>query len=387
MLRVLTLSTLFPDAGRPSFGVFVERQAQALSRRPGVEVRVVAPLGVPPWPLSRMGHYRALAALAIEEERNGLRVHRPRFMVLPRFAIARRPQALAREVLPLLKRIRRDFAFDVLDAEFFFPDGPAAIALGKALGVPVSIKARGADIHFWGTAAATRASVLAAGNAAGGMLAVSAALREDMIALGMSGDRIRVHHTGVDLSRFRPGDRAALKAHYRIHGPLLLAVGALIPRKGQALTIEALAALPGATLAIAGEGPDRAMLEALAVRLGVARRVHFLGSVAHDALPGLFAAADVMVLPSASEGLANAWVEALACGTPVVITDVGGARELVTRPEAGRLVARDAGAIAQAVRVVLADPPDPAAVRACAEPFTWEANAAALEAHLRGLVR
>jgi hypothetical protein len=65
---------------------------------------------------------------------------------------------------------------------------------------------------------------------------------------------------------------------------------------------------------------------------GLGDRVRLTGAVAHDAMPGLMAAADVMALASASEGLANVWVEALACGTPIVVPDVGGAREVVTDP-------------------------------------------------------
>jgi glycosyltransferase involved in cell wall biosynthesis len=386
MLRVLTLATLFPDSSRPNFGIFVERQVQALLRRGDAEVRVVAPVGVPPWPLCKIGHYAALSALPLRETRNGIAVERPRFTVLPKIGVASRPRALARAILPLLKRIRSAFAFDVIDAEFFFPDGPAAVWLGRQLGVPVSIKARGSDLHFWGVEAKTAALVRDAGCAADGMLAVSAALRDDMIALGMSGDRIRVHRTGVDLTRFRPADRAALKASFGISGPMLLTVGALIPRKGQSLVIQALADVPDATLVFAGAGPDAGSLAALAARLGVEKRVRFLGAVPHDALPRLFAAADAMVLASASEGLANAWVEAIACGTPVVITDVGGARELVTRASAGRLVAREAGAIAEGIRAVLAERSPAAEIRACAEPFTWEANAEGLHAHLSALV-
>jgi glycosyltransferase involved in cell wall biosynthesis len=100
----------------------------------------------------------------------------------------------------------------------------------------------------------------------------------------------------------------------------------------------------------------------------------------------LLVAADVLALPSSSEGLANAWVEALASGTPVVTCDVGGAREVIDRPEAGRIVARTSEAIAAAIADLLADPPDRSAVRAAAEHFTWEANTAALYDHLAGLV-
>ncbi|MDQ2879118.1 MAG: glycosyltransferase, partial [Pseudomonadota bacterium] len=89
---------------------------------------------------------------------------------------------------------------------------------------------------------------------------------------------------------------------------------------------------------------------------------------------------------SASEGLANAWVEALACGTPIVITDAGGAAEVVTDGAYGRIAARTAPAFAAAIGDLLAAPPAPADVRRGAERFTWEANTAALYDHLRGLV-
>ena len=382
MLRVLTLSTLFPDRVRPTFGVFVDRQTRGLAALPDVELQVVAPIGMPRWPLSRHPNWRGLVAIPEQETWQGLTVHRPRFPVLPgmgRF----NPRALASTLLPMLRDVRRDFRFDVIDAEFFFPDGPAAVRLGRALGVPVSIKARGADIHHWGTQRSTARQVREAGLAADGMLAVSAALKADMIALGLPGERIAVHYTGVDLDRFRPAaDRSAAKAALGVTGPLLLSVGALIPRKGHDLVIEAMQDLPEATLMIAGQGPERAALDALVQARGLGDRVKLLGSQAHDALPALAAAADVGVLVSASEGLANAWVEALACGAPIVIADVGGARELIDRPEAGRLVAREPAAIAAGVRAVLAAGYDPHAVRATAERFTWEANAAALRAHL-----
>jgi glycosyltransferase involved in cell wall biosynthesis len=107
--------------------------------------------------------------------------------------------------------------------------------------------------------------------------------------------------------------------------------------------------------------------------------MHVLGSLDHTLLPVVLSAADAMVLPSASEGLANAWVEALACGCPLVITDAGGAAELLTRPEAGRVVPREADAIANAVNALLADPPDRDAVAATVERFSWPAHAEALD--------
>ncbi len=385
MLRVLTLSTLFPHAARPTLGVFVERQTLGLAARNDVALEVVSPVGLPVRPLSRHPHYAPLATLPRAESWKGLAVHRPRYRVWPRVGQAGTARRMADAILPLLREIRARFPFDVIDAEFFWPDGPAAARLGAALGVPVSIKARGSDVHVWGARPGIGDQVIAAGRAADGLLAVSAALKRDMAGLGMPEEKIAVHYTGVDLDRFRPVDRVAAKAALGVDGPLLVCAGALIERKGQHIAIEALTRLPDATLILVGDGPERGALAKMAARLGVETRVRFLGNRPHDELPVLLAAADVTVLPTVSEGLANVWVESLACGTPVVTSDAGGAREAIDRPEAGRLVAREAGAVAGAVAELLAAPGDPAAARRCAERFGWDRNAAELFDHLSRL--
>jgi len=387
MLRVLTLSTLFPSAAQPTFGLFVERQTLGLAARPDVALQVVNPLRLAAWPLVLHPRYRDRARLPERETWKGVTVHRPRFPGLPNVGAAGMPRAMAGALLPLLKEIRKSFPFEVIDAEFFWPDGPAAMRLAAALGVPFSIKARGADIDYWGNKPAVKSQIAAAGKAADGLLAVSAELKAHMIDLGMPADKIRIHHTGIDRERFHSRDRAAAKARLGVEGPLLVSIGHLIERKGQRIALDALAALPGVTLILVGEGEDRAMLERTARKRGLADRVRFLGARPHDDLPGLLRAADAMVLASASEGIANAWVEAVACGTPVVTCDVGGARDVIDRPAAGRLVARTPEAIAAAVRDILADPPAPAGVAKAADKFSWEKNGAELFDHLSGLVR
>jgi glycosyltransferase involved in cell wall biosynthesis len=159
----------------------------------------------------------------------------------------------------------------------------------------------------------------------------------------------------------------------------------LIPRKGQDLLIAALPALPDAMLLLAGQGESETAYRAMAARLGVADRVSFLGNIPHDDLPALFAAADVMALVSASEGLANAWVESLACGTPIVASDVGGIRELVKSPDAGRIVARDPQTIAAAIKDILANPPSREAVAANVSAFSWDENARQLAEFFRSM--
>lgn len=384
MKRLLSLSTLYPAPGRTGFGRFVARQMEALAARGDWDVTVINPIGLPPLPLHK---YEALRAIPEVEAGAAIKVFHPRFTLIPGLSGPINPGLIARAVLPLARRLHALAPFDLVDAQFFYPDGPAAAQIARALDLPLAIKARGSDIHFWGNRALPLRQMLAAARQAESLLSVSRALAKDMAGLGMPEDRITVHYTGLDRNRFQPLERKAARQlvsavpslHVWSVGPLLLCVGALVPVKGQALAIRAMPLLPeDVRLAIAGTGDDEAALRALVAELGLEDRVHFLGAVDHDLLPHLLCAADVMVLPSEREGLANAWIEALACGTPVVIPDVGGAREVVCDASAGRIVERTPEAIASAVADLLANPPTQEAVAANADQFSWEGNAQAL---------
>ncbi|MFK4873949.1 glycosyltransferase [Novosphingobium sp. ZW T3_23] len=382
-MRILSLATLFPNPVKPSFGVFVGNQMRAIVAGGEVDLVMVSPIGIPPWPLSGRHPYDKLRHIPEIDDSAGLTVHYPKFTLIPKIGGNGNPARIARAVLPLVRRLHAEKPFDLVDAQFFFPDGPAAALLARELGIPLTVKARGADIHYWSQRPAALDQMRQAARQAVGILAVSKALREDMVALGMPRERIGVHYTGLDHERFHPIERGAARALVSAmpnlgiwsEGPLIVTPGSLIPRKGQALVIEALARLPGARLALAGVGEDEKPLRALADRLGVGDRVQFLGLVGHDLLPHVLCAADVLVLPSASEGLANVWIEGLACGTPIVVPDIGGAREVVQDPSAGRIAERTPEAIADAVSDILADPPSQSDVSAHVSRFSWGVNA------------
>ncbi len=381
-LRVLMLSTLFPDASRPFLAPFVVRQAQALAALPDIDLRVVAPLPMPPFPFSFHPHYAERHGIPTEEVWEGLDVVRPRFNPWPLTGGRFSATALAQAMTPVVSKIYKAWPFDIIAAQYFFPDGPAAVTMGNALGIPVSIKARGSDIHYWGRRKATARQVLAAGKAANGLLCVSEALRCDMAALGMQRDRISVHYNGVDLNTFQVRPRTSLKTALGVSGKLIVCVGAFIPRKGQRLLLNALQNIPDAQLVLIGDGPDRAALEAQARHLQIAHRVRLTGALDHDQVGLWLGAADVMALPSISEGLANAWLEALACGTPIVISSSGGAAEVLKDRQAGRIASRSPSAFAQAICETLENPPSPQACRAIAERFSWSRNAEELRDHL-----
>jgi len=397
--HILSLATLYPNAAFPRFGTFVAQSLEALAKRGDWRVSVINPIGLPPLGLGALSaRYRALEDLPEYEEIGGITVHRPRFTLIPKVGARRNAAAIAKAALPLARAVQTKAAIDLVDAQFFFPDGPAAAAIAKELGLPLSIKARGSDITYWGTLDTPRAQMKGAADAACGLLAVSEALARDMVAIGLPQDKITVHYTGLDQDRFRPLHHTQLRAQLGgelgialpANAPLFAAIGALVERKGHHIAIKALSLLerdhPHARLVIVGRGEELGALQSLAAGLGLADRVHFTGALDHDVMPLVLSAADAMVLPTANEGLANAWVEALACGTPLVTCDVGGAREVITGDVAGRLVDRTPQAVADGMRQVLAQPTDPQDVAAFAARFDWSSHASELAAYYERLI-
>ena len=384
MLRVLVLSSRYPDRVRPQLGSFVERVVLALAARRDVAIEVVAPLPVELFPLSLRERNRRLAGIREEEMWNGVRVHRPRYLVPPRMGWLA-PKCLQRRLLPLLSHIRERFPFDLIAAQFFWPEGPAAARLARRFGVPVSIKARGHDVEPAPTKQ-SRALIGEVGRAADGLLAVSAPVRDRMVALGMPAERIAIHRTGLDRTLFACRDREQAKAALGVHGPCLLWAGNLVARKRPLLAVETLALLPEAILLMAGGGPELHAVRRRIGELGLGSRVRVMGPLPATGMAQVYAAADLTLHTAESEGLSNVWVESLACGTPIVLAELEAARPLLRNPEAGLMAAPEPEALAAAVREVLRRGTMRSAIAAAVADYSWERSAAELEEHFRTIV-
>ena len=379
-LRLLTFSTLYPSAARPSHGVFVENRLRHLVAGGEAEATVLAPV---PWFPSRsplFGEWARHASAPRFEERHGLAVHHPRYVAIPRIGMSASPFLLYRAAAAALQRMLDEgFRFDAIDAHYLYPDGVAAVWLGRRFGKPVVITARGSDTSLLPRHAMPgrliREVAIAGADA---LIAVSAGLAEGLHALGAPREKVTVLRNGVDLRAFTPRDRAAARAELGLgEGPVLLSVGLLIERKGHHHIIAALRDLPGHMLLIAGEGPDRAALLSVAQRCGVADRVRLVGPQPHDRLPTFYSAADALVLASSREGWANVLLEAMACGTPVVASPAWGSREAVSAPAAGLVLDETTPAsIADGVRRLLSAAPSRTATRAYAERFGWDETTA-----------
>jgi glycosyltransferase involved in cell wall biosynthesis len=367
-MKILTFSTLFPNSEKPGHGIFVETRLRHLVASGRVESRVVAP--VPWFPLTheRFGNYAKMAKAPREEIRHGIPVAHPRYPVLPKVGMNVAPVFLAQAVKPAIGRmIDEGFDFDLIDAHYFYPDGVAAAMLGRYFNKPVVITARGSDITLFPGYRLPRRMILWAAHQAAGIITVCNALRDEMISLGVDPARVVSLRNGVDLQLFRPTERAPDQPF------TLVTVGHLVPVKAQELIVGALPLLPGVRLVVAGDGPNRGMLEELARTLGVSDRVTFLGAVPQAQLRAHYGAADAMVLASSREGWANVLLESMACGTPVVASRVWGTPEVVAAPEAGVLMdERSPQGVADAVNALRAHYPDRGATRRYAERFSWD---------------
>ncbi|OON59511.1 glycosyl transferase family 1 [Massilia sp. KIM] len=375
-MKILTFSTLFPNQVRPNHGIFVETRLRHLVASGAVSSRVVAPVPWFPFRHRRFGRYADFARVPAAETRHGLSVTHPRYPLLPKVGMNLAPAMLAQGARATLGRmIDEGHDFDLIDAHYFYPDGVAAVRLGRYFNKPVVITARGSDISMIPQHPVPRRLIQWAAANAAHLITVCDALKTELMALGAEPGRITPLRNGVDLERFRPLARDAIREELGLDGFVLLSVGNLVELKGHDLTIGALPLLPDAVLLLAGQGPERARLEALARELGVEDRVRFLGVLPQAELARYYNAADALVLASSREGWANVLLEAMACGTPVVASRVWGTPEVVAAPGAGVLMdERSAAGVAAGVQRLRAAGIDRAATRRYAEGFSWDAT-------------
>jgi teichuronic acid biosynthesis glycosyltransferase TuaC len=378
-LNVLTFTTLYPNAEQPTHGIFVEnRMRQLVKRHPQVRVTVVAPVPWFPFRSRRFGRYGAQARVPREEERHGIRVLHPRYLLIPKVGMSLAPLLMFLSLFLFVRRLVRSSAahVDLLDAHYFYPDGVAAVMLAKALRLPVVVTARGTDINLIPRWWLPRAQIRWALRQTDAVIAVCRALEHAIHSLAPGTTGVTVLRNGVDLERFSPPfDRAEIRRRLGFERLTLVCVGHLIERKGPHIVLQALRELEDVDLVLIGDGELRQSLAAQARADGLQERVRFVGVVQQEDLAGYYQAADFLVLASSREGWPNVLLEAMACGTPVIATRVWGSPEAVDDGVSGLLVEdRTPLALAEAIRKARRMGFDRPAVRRWAEQFSWDAT-------------
>jgi glycosyltransferase involved in cell wall biosynthesis len=356
-IRILTFSTLYPNAAQPRHGTMVENRLRGLLKTGVFEADVIAPVPWFPFRSRFFGSYAKFARAPAVESRYGLAVRHPRYPVVPKVGMNIAATLLAAAVRGEVARAHAARSYALVDAHYLYPDGVAAGRLATELGLPYVLTARGSDVNVLTTFAAPRRAVLSAIDGARRVLTVSDALRHRLVELGAPASRVVTVRNWVDRDAFQPRSGDRLRIEQKLSGFVAVSVGRLDENKGHHLLLQALSAAPTWNAVIVGAGPDEASLRALARALGVSERTRFLGALPQHDLPQVYGAADVTVLASEREGLPNVVLESLACGTPVIATHAGGTPEvLYGAPGCTLLPERSSQAIATALNAYRPNP-------------------------------
>jgi glycosyltransferase involved in cell wall biosynthesis len=383
-VRVLAITKLFPNAIEPLAAPFNRQQFAALREHCDLEIMATIPWFPGAGLISKWSTAGRLVNVPRRERIHGMDVAHPRTLFVPRLMRTWGPlyaASIASILAPYRKKV------DVVLGTWAYPDGFAAVIAARILGVPAVVKAHGSDINLIAQEPGPRWLTSWALPKAARVVAVSRALADEVVKFGVDRDRVAIVMNGVDAELFKPHDRGAARRELGLPaGPIALYAGNLKPEKGPLDLCRAwptvLRHLPDATLIMLGDGPLGDEVAAMTKSLG--ERVRLISRQPLEMVTKHMAAADVLVLPSRSEGTPNVVLEALASGRRVVATAVGGVPDLITSPELGTLVPpRAPDALADALVTALRRPYDADEVARLGARGGWAASAAALHTVLK----
>lgn len=394
--HIVVFTTLFPNAAQPGSGVFIRERMFRVAK--ALPLMVVAPT---PWfPFQGCirffrPHFRP--APPYREIQDGIEVLHPRFFSIPGIFKSLDGFFLALSTVTLMRRLHHEQHCDIIDSHFAYPEGYAASLLGRWLGLPFTVTLRGTEARLANKAAFRKRMALALQSAAK-VFSVSDSLRKVALSLGIPESKAQVVGNGVDSLKFHAIDKATARIKLGLppDAPVLISIGGLVERKGFHRVIDCLPALledfPALHyLIVGGPGPEgdmEAQLRAQVSMLGLDKQVIFTGPMKSEALKEPLSAADVFVLSTRNEGWANVFLEAMACGLPVITTDVGGNAEVVGKPELGTIVPfGDQTALEQALASALERKWDSAKIIAHAGENAWGFRVAILVEAFQDIAR
>jgi glycosyltransferase involved in cell wall biosynthesis len=377
-MRVLSLSCVYPNPSDPGLGLFVRSRLEQVAKL--ADVKVIAPVAVLDYSRTKD---RWIGSRGIPKSAPDQRpeVIYPRWLYPP-YGGAANSVLLFLQLLGGIRKLRRTFPFEVIDAHFAHPDGTAAALLAACIGCPFTITLRGNETMHAQYPFRMRLMRWALKRAAR-VIAVSERLRQFAISMGVDPQRAVTIPNGINSSLFYPRDRTESRIRHGIpaNRTVVLSTGALIERKGHHRTVQALGNLRGkgidAELLIAGsagrEGIYEEQIRRTTRETGMEDRVRFVGQVTPETLAELMSAADVFCLASTREGWPNVVHEAMACGAPIVATDVGGVPDMVPSREYGFVVqAGNAAALEEALERAIGNKWDRAKISQWAHSRSWE---------------
>jgi len=380
-MRVLVFTTLFPNCVMPNHAVFVKERILNLSKL--CDIKIIAP--VPYFPKLKLNKkWFLFSQIPLEEKIEDLHVYHPRYFITPKIFRCFYGIFMFLSVINYVKKIRKEFDFDLIDAHFAYPDGLAAILLGKVFKRKVIITVRGTDINWYPKFRIIRKFIQYTLKSADFVISVSKNLKEKVIKLGIDDGKIKVIPNGVDLSKFFPVSKLETRKKNDLPSDkkIILSVGRLVESKGFNNLIRAIKETkrPDLYLIIIGEGPYRNRLEELIRSLKLEDQIKLLGEKSYGELHKWYSVADLFCLASLREGCPNTVLEALACGIPVIIMKEWQLLKIVNENNSILLSSNKPEEIAKAIEKVLKREWDKERISIFMQHFNWNNTAEAIYA-------
>jgi len=388
-VKVLILSHMYPVTYNTVYGIFVHKQVKALVNA-GVEVRVVSPVPWAPWPLDTISKkWRGYSEVPYRDEIDGIPVYYPRYLAYPRaWFFSSSGKRMYRWIKGTVGKIYKEFPFDLIHAHVALPDGYAASMLAEEHGCPFVVTIHGQDFFITALkATSSRNAIAQVFKKSGAIMVVSRKLKD----IGCSffpkeKDNFLVVPNGVDPEIYEQLSGLESQVEHKPNdGPHIVSVSYLIKRKGLDVNIRAIEKLrnkyPGIQYTVVGDGDQRDPLAKLSKDLGMEDHVQFVGRVDHKTALSYMSGSDVFSLPSWNEAFGVVYIEAMACGKPVVGCRGEGIEDFVEHGVNGMLVEpQNVDDLAEKLDHLLSHPEEAREMGEKArelvlETFTWNSNA------------
>ncbi|HEY1922574.1 MAG TPA: glycosyltransferase [Tepidisphaeraceae bacterium] len=326
-MRILILTSLYPNPWEPHRAQFNRQQFAALAAKH--EVRLIAPVA---WPEQLRRSPSAPPQQCVL--RDGMVIEHPRYVYPPKMLRSWHGACYLRSVRPAFDRAIKALRPQVVLGSWAYPDAWAAMNLARSANLSIVAKVHGSDVLLLASQGGRRQQTIDALTGSDAVIAVSQQLAERTAALGVDSAKLFVNYNGVDTGLFSPDSPDAARAKLNLRpDPLVLFVGNLVPVKGLKILIDACALLRDRSVKfqcrLIGQGPLRGMLSRRIRKAALTEHIHLHGPCPLEQLPDWYRAANLLVLPSFSEGIPNVILEAQACGTPIVASRVGGIPEIL----------------------------------------------------------
>ncbi len=394
-MNVLTITSMFPSKAQPFHAVFVRNRVTRVAKL--CNMKIIVP--IPYFPLTGfLKRYANRKYIPKQDIIEGIEVYYPRFISVPKFFKPLDGFFLFISCWLLLKTTLKNFDFDIIDSHLAFPDGFAAVLLKKCFAKPATITLRGHDINDLPEYPIRFRQVKYALLKADRVFSVAKALKDAAVNFGIDADKIMVSSNGVDQSVFHPADMISMRKELNLPADkkIIVSVGHLVERKGFHILIKAIrnmidSGLKDVYLIIIGgpgeEGDFSGELNRLIEKLDLKGHVTMPGPQLNKDLYKWYNCADISCLASSKEGWANVLLESLACGKPVVATNVWGTPEVISSAEYGVLTERNPEALATALTSALDKRWNTDDIIAYARKHTWENVASNIIEQFKTLIK